>query len=152
MNILEALNSFNDKQNKYFVYYLSKLRTDLESEKNAIIQMSMPSQDFIDFEKERRMLVSKYAEIVDGNPIEKNGMYKVKTGSEEDCQKELSTLFEMNKDVLRKRQEELVELEKIMQDEIEINITPIPFGHVPDLIDPKVFEIIKPVVKIEENE
>jgi len=152
MEILEILNGFNEKMNKYFVYYVSKIKNELESEKQAILAMSNPSQDFIIFENKRRDIISKYMEIVDGKPVEQNGMYKIQEGKEKECQNELTKLFDENKETIEQRQKEIKELEKIMDEEIDVNVTLIPFGYLPDMIDQKSIDVLMPIIKMNEIE
>ena len=126
MNILEKLNSFTGEHNKYFIYHVSKVKSELEKEKNAIIEMSKPSMEFIKYEKERQKIILKHVEMKEGVPVEVDGFYKIQQNKEDICKEELNILLDKYKTIVNKRQEEIKELERILEEQVDLSITLIP--------------------------
>ena len=147
IEIFDALGSFKETYNKYFVYHLTKTMNALSPERNALIEMARPSDNFLEYERRRTRMVDVFAERdKDGNMIMQNGMVKIREDKLEECKNGMDELNEEYSETLKLRQEEVQHIERILDEEVEISIELIPFHTIPEQINKETLEKIMPVV------
>ena len=153
MDILDKLESFKGEQNKYFVYHVSKIKTSLEAERKAIIEMSKPSDEYIQFERERQSIILKFSEKNEkGLPVEVNQRYKIQQNKELECQEAINEIINKYKEAIDRRKKEINELERILEEYVEVDIPLIPFAHLPDFVEQSVIDILFPIIDMKEKE
>lgn len=152
VDIYETLtNEFKGEYNKFFIYHVSKIKSSLEGERSAILEAGRPSDDFLDFERERRDLVLKYCEKDDdGQPIRNGNNIKVVSGLEQETQDALNDLGTRYKETLDKRKSDIQEYEIFLNEQVDVELEPIPFKYIPDNISQNVMDTLMPIIKMED--
>lgn len=151
LEIYEVLNSFKDDFDKEFMYYVSKLSKSLEDERNAIIEVGRPSEEYLKYEKQRVEIINKYCEKdASGKLVEEkiNGVavFKPIQENKEILKNELKNLYDSNKEIVNKGKEAILKFIDFLKEETEINLGQIPFKYIPQTINKEKMDVLFPII------
>lgn len=152
LEIYEVLDSFKDDFDKEFMYYVSKLSKSLEDERNAIIEVGRPSDEYLKYENQRKEIINKYCEKdSSGNSIEvkENGKIGVKIIPEqkENLREELNNLYNSNKEIVNKGKEAILKFIDFLKEETEVNLVKIPFKYIPQTINKEKMDVLLSIIE-----
>jgi hypothetical protein len=144
LKLNEVFNLFADK--KYgvkFSYFLARNKIAIKSEVEALEEVRKPDQEFLDFELERITLAREYADKdSEDKPIIQNNAFIILKQIDlfENSMKSLKIRF---KDVIEKRELQMKELEKILDEDFSLEKPfRISFSDLPSEIEPSIVEIL----------
>lgn len=142
-NKMQGLRYHSD--NKKFSYALIKNIKNIENEINILNEIIKPTQDFLEFEKERITICRSHA-IKDENdePILNGDEFQI-----EDMNKfnlDLEPLKIKYRDSLTKRQKQIEKYNSLLDENIEIEFVKIGPDDLPDNITPNEIEDIYPIL------
>lgn len=144
-DLYQGLLAVNNLTGAKFAYAvarnLSLLKEDVEVLKKAI---SM-SKEYAEYELKRVELAEKSAVIENGKPKIVNDEYEIK--DEESFKVELDKLQETHKQAIDDRKKQLIELEKLLKEEMEVDVHIISQDIVPEAINTKQMAGILPIIK-----
>lgn len=134
--------------------YAVLLNQDIVSGKGqAIIKMSNVSEDYIEFENKKEELIKGYAEKDENENIiytdENQNWAKIKEGCEEELKQALNKFVEENKSVIEKREKDIEDFKKVLDEEVELDIYEIDIKDIPDEIgrDLQLMRFIMTMIK-----
>jgi Fic family protein len=115
-NIHTILPNVKTKSVK-LTYVISKLLNITEDEYEAIKKAMQPSNEFVEFQ-------TKYQSIISDNNI-----------NDSEKKDKIAALYEEYKDIIKEREQQIKEVENLLRDEIEIDISGFPkltLNEIPD--------------------
>ncbi|MFW6219497.1 MAG: hypothetical protein ACOCZ5_01260 [bacterium] len=141
------------KANKWFSYTKMVNEDELENKAKAIIEISKPKKEYLDYMKDRTDILNKYGDRDDdGNIITLNDSVKIDKNKVKDCQKELNDLDNRYKEVIEDRNKNLEEYYNLLDTEIDINIETVPFEYVPETISVQDLKSLKKMIVMPSKE
>jgi Skp family chaperone for outer membrane proteins len=149
LDLEKSLNNVSALKGVKFAYAVARNLNIIKGEVEAIRKSFQPSEEIIEFERERVELNEKYAEKdKDGKPLVENNKYKGLEGNKEWKKKseELNKKYEKVIKEYQKQQEEYI---KSLEEEIDIELYRISLKDVPDDISTSQ---MNGIYKIIENE
>ncbi len=144
IDMFNSLDKLDRLSGPAFTRYISALRQKLSSEMINLRKAGAPTDKFMEYEKKRIDLCTKYAKVNEKNePVEQNKMFVIKDGFTEIFNDELNKLKEEYKEILEDRKAQLVELSDFLNRESEVELPTIIENDIPENItcgERKVFE------------
>jgi hypothetical protein len=128
------ITKFDGKLNKRFVYTLARVKSAIRDEIYAIHDAQQTKCDaYTEYQQEYALLTTKYAMRNDKDEaIIVNGLMKIRPEVMDEAKKALTELNEKYKDAIDARNKEEAELDKLLEEKIEIDIIPLSIEHVPE--------------------
>lgn len=147
---------FAEKTNKYFLY---SVNTTTENAEKIVKQISekyasLNTEEFINLEKGRQLIVSQYVELDDsGKPIYENNYVRINKDKTEEFTVQINAYMEENKELIEKYNKITEEFDKYLSEDIsEDFIVKVSFKHIPETLTEKEFDIIKKLIKEDSKE
>lgn len=139
----------NEKASIRFSYAAAKNIKAIEVEVNALQKIiQTPVEGGEEYEKERLEVLKKYAEKDEkGKPILYNNQYKILPENMDHFNAEMKQLEEKHKDAIDRLKERNKELEKLLQEEIEIPLQMVTLDELPQELTPLQVEMLMPMIK-----
>lgn len=147
--LYDSIRSFKDKYNKNFTYALSYTKKIIANEAEALIEAMVPSDSYLEYDKERRILLEKYGDIDgEGKLIinSNNGAVKIKDGFVDECQVAIADLNQKYDAVLVQRELDYANFEKVLNSTISIDVETVEWDYVPDTIDQSLMDALLPII------
>lgn len=121
-NSLETLDRYKSQRDIKCVYALAKNRSLLKTEIAAIGEASRPYPDFLEYDEARVSLCERLCIRANDNPIIINREYQILPEKKEEFEKDLDALNEKYKEARDRRDTQLSEIKKFLDEEIEIEL------------------------------
>ena len=122
-NLFNSLCNLSNLKGIKFSYGIIKNKKNIKNEIEILQNIIKPSQEFIEFDKEREKLCKKYSKKDEkGEIIIKNNNYDIKSECKEIFNKEFDDLKEQNKEFIIKREKQLEEYNKLLEEECNIEL------------------------------
>jgi len=141
LKICETLNGKSENITK-FLYGIVRNIILIEPEIKVYEIVSAFTKEYIEYDKNRVELCKHHSnKDGNGNPIIKNNIYDILDidgNMKEDFIKDLEKLNKDNKSVIDYRENQLLEIEKLKEEEIEIELYKIKLGYIPEDISKHV--------------
>lgn len=138
------------KYSKYFLLAITNAKKTL----GAIVEdidthaKNISFKEYDDVAKERFEILKKYSDKnEDGTPKVSNDRIYVSDENKEACQIEINELFEKNKVILDKFDENSKAFDKYILEEIDVDLIKVSFKHIPDELEESVFETLSVFIK-----
>lgn len=130
-----------------FAYAVARNITTLNSKLRVLQNTPKASEAYLQFEKERIVLVEQHAKKNDGKPVIENGHYVV----EDDAafQSAYEELKAKHKDAVLEREAQLKEEQARMQEGVDIDLYTIPSTYLPQEITANQVKEIMPIIQEE---
>jgi uncharacterized protein YeeX (DUF496 family) len=151
--VYSLIGSLKGKFNKHFQMYLFDITNALESTFKSIQEVIKPSDKFIEFETKRNELLKAAADIDENgqpkthvDPFTYTQSYNIPSLKMESVKESIRVLKEEYKDAIEENIKQQPEIKKLMEDEIDIPITLIPFSLVPDEMDIDILRALSPYI------
>jgi len=151
IKINKVLSNFNGTYNKLFSMYivlnLKKLVPTME-EVQEIVNSGSPSPEYLELQKKELDIVNKYIEKDENNnPVMiSKDQFKIKEEFHTVYIEEKKELIENNQNIINEYRELNDSIEKLIKEEIEVDIIKIPFGSVPEEIEVENLEILSAII------
>lgn len=153
LNLYVVIESFNnhDNYNKWFTYSLVVTEEKIRPDVRGIIEVSKPSDVYVEYEKIRQSIINEYAERDESNEmVTFDNMIKIGEKNIDICKEKLKELNEKHKSIIKKRDEDLKDYNELLEGEIEVTIEQVNFKYFPEHISKKHLLALKPLIKEEE--
>lgn len=142
--LFNALSSLKGKFNKHFQLYVFDNINILEPMVKSMSEVFKPSEKFMEFEKKRNDILKRLAEKDDKgspktyiDPYTKADSYYILPDNIKIAQEEIRVLQEPYRDAIDENINQQKEADKILQEDVDVNIRLIPFEYFPDELDEK---------------
>jgi len=147
VDVCDVIDKMTGDYNKIFSYHISKIRKVLANEYELIVETGKPSKEYANYELERRRIINNNCVKDENNKlVEESGKFKIIKGNEEIVKTALRDLYNKNQDLITKREEEIKEFIKFLDEEIEVSIDQIPFSCLPELISKEDMSVFLPLI------
>lgn len=148
INITEVLQKYLNSDiflPKEFVRTANKILINFEEEGSKIIDVLNNKYLLKEKDEEKKNIIKKYANLdKDGNVVIKNGQYDIPEGNINSLKAELEE-FEKRMSIILK------EVDDYLKEEVNgLKDIYIDFKHLPEEIEPKVYSVLKKIIKEEE--
>ena len=147
ITLLENLEKVKNLTGVKFNYVIDKNKKVLTQEIEDIKNVAESSQDFQQYEKQRLLLLQKYAEKEpDGSPkfTQQGGLVKFDIPDTEiaNFQDDMNVLIDENKSIITARDKQMVEYEKFLSEDIILEFYKLKLSDISDDINGEQFESI----------
>jgi hypothetical protein len=152
VQIFNTLSDFKGIYNKIFSMYLvlnTKKFNSIIEEIQEIQKSSVPSEEYTELQKKELEIVNKYVEKDENNkPVMVNDRgFKIKSDCVEIYSQEKKELIDNNKNILDEYKKVIDNIEVLMDEEVDVDVMPIPFDSVPEDIEVDKLEILSDIIK-----
>lgn len=128
----QALESVSTLKGVKFAYSIAKNLQEVNNEIEAVNKAMAPSEDFIQYEKERIKLNEEYAEKTEeGNPKVWNNNYVISPKNRDAYEKRMEELKKNHKMALKERDEQMEEYQVLLEEDVDITLHKIQEGNLP---------------------
>jgi len=125
----------NIKVNKWFSYVVMVNQKQLKDKAKAIIDISKPKKEYLEYNEKRTDILNTYGERDDlGKIITLNDSIKIRKNDIDECLLKLKELDVNYKEAIDERNNNLEEYYELLETEIDVDIETVPFKYVPDNI------------------
>ena len=144
--LYRALNNLGRLSGVKFAYAVNRNIKQLQTEIDAVQKAIEPTSEFSAFEKERVKVAEEYAEKDGkGKPKVENGQY-VFGDKLDEYQKRYDKLIEEHKPAVDAREKQIEDVNKLLDEEVEVNLYKIPLASVPEGITTAEMNKIMPII------
>ena len=152
LNLYSGLQAVSGLPGAKWAYGVARNMAKLRPEIEALQKAYVPSEEFIEYEKERVKLAQKHS------VKEKGESKKIKVGANEEYligdkdkfKQELVKLRKKYKKIIDKEQKQLDDFNEILKEEVEIDFYLIFSDYIPEEITPAQVSAIMPVISEKE--
>jgi hypothetical protein len=147
--IWDVITKLNyERANPKFTYAISKNKKILLPLMKEIEEAKTRSPEYVAYDAERLELCKNMAEKDDkGEPIIEDGNYKI--ADSEAFDKEYELLQEKHKEMFEKEEENKVKFEKMLEEEVEIDLYTVKVDYAPEEIPIKFMDILMDVIIVD---
>lgn len=143
-NIFEQLKQIKDVK---FAYTIVKNKLKIKDEITAIQQISEPSKEYFEYESKRQKLIKEYCiRDEDGNVKMVNGFATYIPDKAHKAKEAVDNLIKEYIDVIKEQNKKEVEIQKILEEEIDIDFIKINFNDLPQEINAEQLEVLFPII------
>lgn len=149
IELYQSLYKLGNLKGVKFCYAVSKNISMIESEIKTLEKVLEPSEDYQKFDKERIELAKKYSKKQEnGEPVVeiKNGLQQFVLENKEEFEKEIEALREKHKEAIDKKEEQIKEYNKLLEEETPMVFHKVLIADVPADITSEQFNSIKEVI------
>ena len=144
----QALESVSTLKGVKFAYSIAKNLQEVNKEIEAVNKAIAPSDEFMQYEKERIKLNEEYAEKTeDGKPMVENNNYVISPRNRGSYEKRMEELKKKHKKVLSERDEQIKEYQALLEENVDITLHKIQEGNLPSDITAEQISGILPVIE-----
>ena len=145
-NVFESMKNI---KNVEFMYLIIKNKFKIKDEIEIFRQLSQPSDEYIEYLKELEEIAYKYAERDEnGNLVRTATGIKVKDKNISLAENAVNHLKIKHKKAINEYEERQKQIEKILDEEIDIKLEKIPYDLLPkDEISGEQLEILFPIIE-----
>lgn len=145
-NVFESMKNI---KNVEFMYLIIKNKFKIKDEIEIFRQLSQPSDEYIEYLKELEEIAYKYAERDEnGNLVRTATGIKVKDKNISLAENAVNHLKIKYKKAINEYEERQKQIEKILDEEIDIKLEKIPYDLLPkDEISGEQLEILFPIIE-----
>lgn len=145
-NVFESMKNI---KNVEFMYLIIKNKFKIKDEIEIFRQLSQPSDEYIEYLKELEEIAYKYAERDEnGNLVRTATGIKVKDKNISLAENAVNHLKIKYKKAINEYEEKQKQIEKILDEEIDIKLEKIPYDLLPkDEISGEQLEILFPIIE-----
>lgn len=152
----KVLSDFKGAYNKKFSMYLVLNQKRLKPFIEEIIEIQKlvaPNDRIRELQQQELDIINKYVERDEGNkPIIYNGQsFKLSPENKVKYEEEILKFREENKDTIDEVTSNKVEFERLMNEEVDIELIQFPFDCIPDQIDVETLEKMSDIIKDFDN-
>lgn len=140
LELHSALLSVGNLKGVRFSYAVAKNLSSLATEVIALQKAYTTSKEFNEYDNERIKLAEKHAERVNGRPdliITKDGLEKYNIKDEPKFFAELKILQSKHETAIKNREDQLKEIDKILEEQVDIDLCKISINDIPEEIQAK---------------
>lgn len=142
INLWAIFNRFeNEKYNILFSYFIAKNKIKLKDEILLIEQAKQPSDEYLEFDKQRVDLALKYC---DRDENEKPKIFEknyVITENKKEFDEELIKLRDSFSNVINEREQQMQDYIDFLNKDVDIELESVSLEHLPPNIEPKILEV-----------
>jgi hypothetical protein len=149
VEIAKALATIKS-ENKMLTYAIIKNKKAIESEVEALNEaLKLDSDDYIKYVTEIREVANKYgAKDEDGNIIPTPTGFRTVDGTDqEEVQSIVNEINEKYKEVIEAREKQMEEYNNMLNDEVEIEFSPIKLANMPDTVEEKTISLLFDIIE-----
>jgi len=150
LDVYSQIEGLNFKSTKGFSYAVIINEGTLAPNKKALIDIAKPSPEFQEFEIKREAIIAKYAKYDDNGVmvVRDDKWVEFKDGEADLAKSEIDDLIEEHKELVDGRTAEVDEYNKILEDEVEVNLMTISLADVPDYIGERIhlMKLLSPMI------
>jgi vacuolar-type H+-ATPase catalytic subunit A/Vma1 len=150
LNVYFAIKSLSNTSDysKWFVYLITETEEKIKNVVSAILSVSKPKDEYLEYEKLRDQIIKKYAERNDDDEfIIDNDYIKIDERYKDQIQDEFKNLDLEYNDVTEVRKKDVAEYKELLNSEIDVDLEQIDFKYFPDNISKKIYLALKPLIK-----
>jgi len=143
LNLWYVFESFKKKKTSVkFSYFVAKNKIKIKDEVDALNEVQQISDEFKLYDKERADLAAKMADRKEGTdkPIIDNNQYII-TKNKEKFDTELNNLKIRYSKTIKKREDQISNLNDILEETIEFKGYKIRLENIPETIEPSIIEM-----------
>ena len=145
--LYDTLIELTEKYNKNFTYAISLTKKSITMEVEALKEAMIPSDSYLEYEKERNAIIQKYAEKdADGEFIIKHGAIRLIKQYAEQCKAEIISIEDKYKETLIERDKDYESFDKILDEKILVNVEMINWEFVPENIEQSLMDALLPII------
>lgn len=131
----------NVKHDVRFSYFIAKNKVSLKDEVSTLESIKTPSEEFLEYESLRISCAEKLADKdIAGNPKISNGQYIISENKDE-FEKQMESLKKKFDSVIDTRKKQLEEYTKMLDEDVEVNLSKIKVDHLLKEVEPVVLEV-----------
>ena len=129
------------KHDVRFSYFLAKNKVALKSELDLMEEAQKPQEAFLAYEQKRVDTAQQFSDKdANGNPKVHNGQYVIYDKRDE-FEKEIKKLKTKFKTAIAAREKQVEEYEKLLDENVELNLAKIRFSQLPAQIESAFLEV-----------
>lgn len=140
------------KHDVRFSYFLAKNKVVLKTELEILDEAYKPNELYISYEQKRVEAAQKLADKDDSNqPKINNGSYVININRDE-FQKEIKKLKIKFKKAIDEREKQIGDYEKLLDEDVNIDLTKIRFSQLPEQIESAYMEVFIEADLVEDDQ
>jgi len=149
-----GLNAVANLEGVKFAYAVVRNKNNCKAEVEALNEAQKPPEDFLKLQGEHRELLEKHCDKdKDGKPVVKvlspNVTQYAGIAENKAYKKEFDALEKKNKKLMDAREKQMKDYEKLLGEDVTVNLHLIDFETIPEGITPAQLELIFPMMKEE---
>jgi len=152
LTLWRTMKSFSDEKiSKKFIFAMALNETSLEDEVKAITKTREPASEYAEYEQKRLDIISEHADVQDGKLITEGDYIKIKKEDKDTLQEKISNLDVEYSEVIGTRNQDLSDFRELMESTTTVNIQPVKYADLPDVISKNDFLAMKHMIDMEED-
>ena len=145
----QALERVSTLKGVKFAYSIAKNLQEVNNEIEAVNKAMAPSEDFIQYEKERFKINEEYTERTEeGSPKVWNNNYVISPKNRDAYEKRMEELKKNHKTVLKERDEQIKEYQALLEEDADITLHKIQEDNLPSDITVEQIHGILQVIEV----
>ena len=147
--LLDAISGMKKMPTKQMSFMIKMNRPILQRLIDTMKETSRSEiPEYLEYEKKVENLTRDSAiQLPDGSPAMNGGKYIIASEKQKSFEDARSKLDEKYKDAVSKREKEFAEFQStFMQEEMEMDLTPISFKYIPDYLRENEIDILMPLI------